>query len=326
VAGWGFLFPQASRVLPLQGSAIVSSRTRACGLPAQFLALAAGLGLAGCRFVGVGPATTPVLDATDAVDRAGAPRDVARTIPLELTFVRCDEHDAALRDELWQFVDEQGFDADLRRRLAANGLRVGIVGEHLPAHLADRFAAAEPAGPDTLSTDAAVSRRILRLLPGRHGEVVMASGIRELVLLEQADGGVRGGTYADASPVVVLRAKPAADGRVEIEAAPQIRHGPVEKSWVGEDGMFRLETGQRRHHLDHLTFKAVLPREGMLVVGCGGADTASVGDCLLRDHDRGDRTTVRLLVIRPLADSIDPVFAPPQPEVDTADEPPLVVR
>ena len=291
------------------------------------LLLTVGLAAAGCRFVGgTRPSREPVVDAGGGADRARATRPAPRTIPLELVFVRCDEHDAVLRDELWQFVDEQGFDADLRCRLAANGLRVGIVGGHLPPHLAARFTATAEAGPETLATDAAVSRRNLRLLPGRRGEVVMASGIRELVLLEHADGGVRGGTYADASPLVSLRAKPAADGRVEIEAVPEIRHGPVEKSWVGEDGMFRLETGQRRHRLEHLAFTAVLPHDGMLVLACGGTDTASVGDCLLRDHDRGERTSVRLLAIRPLADTLDPLFAPPGDETVAVDDPPLVVR
>jgi hypothetical protein len=300
------------------------ARTAAAALA---VLLAVALGLTGCRSIGSPrPASGTESDATSAADRGDAARPATQTIPLELVFVRCDEHDTALGEELWQFVDEQGFDADLRRRLAANGLRVGIVGSHLPPHLTQRFTATATAGMRTLATDAAVSRRVLRLLPGRRGEVVMASGIRELVLLEHADGGVRGGTYADASPLVSLRAKPAADGRVEIEAVPEIRHGPVEKSWVGEDGMFRLESGQRRHRLEHLAFTAVLPHDGMLVVGCGGDDTASVGDCLLRDHDRGERTSVRLLAIRPLADTIDPLFAPAGAEATASDEPPLVVR
>jgi len=305
----------------------VARQHACCGAASLALLLTVGLAAAGCRFVGGTRATREsVVDAGGGADRAGAARPATRTIPLELVFVRCDEHDPELRDELWQFVDEQGFDADLRRRLAANGLRAGIVGGHLPPHLAERFTGAEASGPEPLATDATVSRRTLRLLPGRRGEVVMATGIRELVLLEHADGGVRGGTYADASPLVVLRAKPAADGRVELEAVPEIRHGPVEKSWVGEDGMFRLETGQRRHRLEHLALTAMLPRDGMLVLACGGDDTASAGDCLLRDHDRGERTSVRLLVIRPLADTIDPLFGPAGDETLAADEPPLVVR
>lgn len=311
-----------------------SARAARCGFAIPFtaaVALAVGLGLGpvGCRFVGgLRPPSTPEAVATGAAtDRGEAERTAPRTILLELVFVRCDEHDTALRDELWEYVDEQEFDAELRRRLAANGLRVGVAGGGgLPAQLAARLAAAVTVETESLATEAAVSRRTIRLLPHRRGEVVMASGIRDLVLLEHADGGVRGGTYADASPLVSLRAKPAADGRVEIEAVPEIRHGPIEKSWVGEDGMFRLETGQRRHRLDHLAVTALLPREGMLILGCGGDDTATVGDCLLRDHDRGSRTSVRLLVIRPRADTVDPLFAPADEEGPAADEPPLVVR
>jgi len=157
---------------------------------------------------------------------------------------------------------------------------------------------------------------------------VTASGVRELVLLEQADGEVRGGTYRDASPLFIVEAWPAADGRVRLEVTPEVRHGPVEKSWVGEDGMFQLQAGQRRHRLEQLRFTILLPREGMLVVGCGGDDAATAGACLLRDHDRGE-AGVRLLAIRPLADGVDPLFAAEAAEEPAdlgGDEAPLVVR
>ena len=48
----------------------------------------------------------------------------------------------------------------------------------------------------------------------------------------------------------------------------------------------------------------------MLLIGCAGEPSTTVGDGLLRDHGGGgDRGTMRLLVIRPLARSVDPVFA-----------------
>lgn len=251
-----------------------------------------------------------------------------RTIPLEFLFVRHAEHDQELGQELWQFVDEQALARDLRDRLAANGLRAGIIGGHLPADLAARFAAPASADAgDALPTDATISRRLVRLLPGRRGEIVTASGVPELVLLEQAAGEVRGGTYRDASPLFGIEAEPAADGRVRMTVTPEIRHGPVQKSWVGEDGMFRLEAGQQRHRLEHLQFAVTLPREGMLIIGCAGDDTATAGDCLLRDHDRGDRTSMRVVAIRPLQTLVDPLFAAAAAEDgDDAAEPPLIVR
>jgi hypothetical protein len=292
--------------------------------PPFIVAILLGLATAGCRFIG----DRAGVIATDQGATRAAGKPAAQTIPLEILFVRCDAHDPAMRDELWSFADEQFLATAVRSRLAANGLRVGIVGDHLPPHLAGRFTAA---GSDltaaTLATDAALARRHLRILPGRRSEILTASGIRELVMLERSGDGVRGATYRDASPTLVIEARPAADGRVQITVVPEIRHGPLEKSWVGEDGMFRLETGQRRHHLEQLQFTATLPRDGTLIVGCGGDDSASVGDCLLRDHDRGDGASIRLLAIRPLADPVDPLFGSAEPATETArTEPPLTIR
>jgi len=288
-------------------------------------ALAGCLVAGGCRFIGGQKAAT----VSSAIPSRATATAAPRPIELELFFIRCDEHDPALRDELWTFIDEQFLDHDLRGRLAANGLRAGIAGDHLPPHLAGRFTAAAtdaPAGGE-LATDAAVARRRLQLLPGRRSEIVTATGLPDLVLLERSGEGVSGATYHDASPLLVIEARPAAEGRVRITAVPEIRHGPLQKSWVGEDGMFRLETGQRRHRMEHLQFTALLPRDGMLVVGCAGDDSASVGDCLLRDHQRGDRTNVRLIAIRPLADTVDPLFtAEASAREASGSEPPLTIR
>jgi hypothetical protein len=293
-----------------------------------FLLLLAGLTGSGCRFLSADrePAAS---DAGPMLGQPARPRSAARTLQLELLFVRCPPDDAELRNELWSFVDEQFLDPATRGRLAANGLRVGIVTGQLPAHLAERFSGTVPAddatGNQPLSAESLVTRRQLRLLPGRRSEIVTASSQEELLLLEQSPDGVSGGTYRDASPLLAVVARPAADGRVTIEAVPEIRHGPVEKTWVGEDGMFRLESGQKRHRMEHLSFSATLPADALLLVGHAGNDTATVGDRLLRDHDRVDAAGLRLLAIRPAAAAVDPLFAPDD-QTASADESPLVIH
>lgn len=298
----------------------------------MFLTLAFAIGLAapGCRLLETDREATPS-DASPTLGQSDRPRAAARTLLIELLFVRCPANDTELHAELWRYVDEQFLDAGTRGRLAANGLRVGIVTGQLPAEIATRLsgttAADDATGSCPLSTESIVSRRQLRLLPGRRSEIVTASSRPELLLLEQSPDGVSGGTYRDASPLLAIVARPAADGRVTIEAVPEIRHGPVEKSWVGEDGMFRLESGQKRHRLEHLGFTATLPADAMLLVGHAGDETATVGDRLLRDHDRTDGNGLRLMAIRPLAATLDPLFASDVAAGPaTADEPPLVVR
>ena len=281
--------------------------------------LAAG----GCRG-GLRSDTSPSPSPAAAVT-ADRPRAAPKTIPLELVFVRHEEHDPVLRDELWNLADEQVFDEPLRRRLQANGLRAGVVTAQLPPHLADRFLPPTVAPGDSLPAavqdNPALVRHMLRLLPGRSSDVMAAAGLEELVLLEHDGDSLRGKTYHDASTLFVLRAWPAADGRVRLNLSPTIKHGPVERSWVGEDGMFRLEAGQRRDAVAGLTFEATVPVGSMIIVGCVGEPASTAGDAFFRDRG-GARSGQRLLAIRPvpLTQSLDPLFAPTAPDSDH-DEP-----
>ena len=275
--------------------------------------LAAG----GCR-AGLWSDTAHEPTATVAADR---PRAAPRTIPLELVFVRHEEHDPVLRDELWNLADEQVFDEPLRRRLQTNGLRAGVVTAQLPPHLADRFLPPSLASGETLPAalpdNPALVRHMLRLLPGRSSDVMAATGLAEMVLLEHDGDSLRGKTYHDASTLFALRAWPAADGRVRLNLSPTVKHGPVERSWVGEDGMFRLEAGQRRDALTGLSFEVTVPTGSMIIVGCVGEPASTAGDAFFRDR-AGARSGQRLLAIRPVphAQSLDPMFAP-----TTGDEP-----
>jgi hypothetical protein len=283
---------------------------------ARALLLCCMLAATGCQFLGVqdasDPSSAPRLLGTDGAAAKPAPR----TIPVELVFVRFDEHDAALREAIWTSVDEQAVDDGLRRRLNANGLRAGIVTGHLPQRLAERIVpervVAAGAPSDPLADDPAVTRRLLRLLPDRRSEILATAGLEELVLLEETDGQVRGGTFRNATGLFELKVRPAADGRVRLDLTPEIKHGPLERSWVGEEGMFRMEAGQRRHRREDLHVAVDLPEDAVFLVGCAGDQGSTIGDALLRDHG-GNRSTMRLLVVRPQSRTVDPIFADEAP-------------
>ena len=266
---------------------------------------------AGCRSLS-SPPSTNLTDLAAESSLSSARAAASRTIAVELSFVRHDARDPLLRAELWNFVDEQALDDGLRRRLERNGLRAGVVTGDLPQELAARLAVPD-ADAGLQAAERAGSRRLVHVLPGRRAEIVAAAARPEVVLLEDREDGVHGGTFRDCSGLVTLRAWPAADGRLRIEAVPELRHGAVQRTWVGEEGMFRLETGQARHRFDDLQISAVLPARGMLVIGPADADAdaTTVGDALLRDRAGGAAAGVQLLVIRPLAAAVDPLFADP---------------
>ena len=279
--------------------------------------LASLLAATGCRLLGSAAVVhNPFYDEPVAV--GSRETQARRTIPLEVIFVRCSADDRQLREAIWEHVDEQVIADERRRALNANGLRVGVVTGQLPAEFAERLVASsvDESMGDVAGIDPTRSRRLLQLLPGRRSELVTATRLPHLVLLEQCAGEVCGGTFHDATPLLALEATPAADGRVRLEAVPEIKHGPVEKSWAGEDGMFRLEAGQRRHRMDQLAVDITLPAGGLLLVGCAGDPATTVGDGLLREHGEGEQGTLRLIAIRPLARSVDPAFAAAGTESD----------
>jgi hypothetical protein len=274
---------------------------------AVFLAAATLVATGGCRSAGLLSLGETPLDplTADVTPRQAAV--AASTIPLEIAFVRYDATDEVLGTELWTFLDEQAFEPEVRRQLATNGLRCGVITGDLPTHISDRLTAAQLEN----EADAALpggTRRTLRLLPGKRADIVAATPVPELVLLEETADGASGRTFHDAGGFVVVRAWPAADGRVTIEALPEVRHGPLRRSWVGEEGSFRLEAMQARHRFDHLKVVATLPPQGRLVIACGGEPAATVGDVLLRDGGADGSTSRRLLVIRPRAGGVDPAF------------------
>lgn len=249
-----------------------------------------------------------------------SPRSAVKTIPVEARWVRHPADDPLVAEQLWATADEQALPRDVRERLAANGLRAGLVPWPLPTDLAERLAYVEVEEPsdtteqpdldDTLMPD--VSRQTLRLLPGRHSEVVATPAMPELVVMMRDDNRVSGTTYQHASAVFELSADAAADGKTAIDLLPVIKHGDRRREWVGEEGVFRLEAGQCCQHLDSLGVSLELADNAILVVTAAGPPSSTVGDAFFRSRDL-PRTPQQTLLIRPLTRTTDPLFAVSEP-------------
>lgn len=287
-------------------------------LVAMLVVASASAACAGCAALGL-PQAAGFLRARHDTNAATPRPATLETLALERVLVRHDRSDGGLDDRLWTFVDEQALDDGLRRRLAANGLRAGVVTGHLPSDLESLF---QPtgAGADQSATGLGTTAQILQLPAGRPGEIVAAAGIPELVLLEAQAAGIQGGTFRDCSALVTVRAWPAADGRVRLEVVPELKHGPLQRTWIGEEGMFRLETGQARQRFDRLRIVTTLPRDAMLVIGCTDDSAATLGDALFRDRSAGDVAGRQLLAIRPRLGGDDPLFTA-EPLPAAAEEP-----
>jgi len=268
------------------------------------LAIVAAALLTGCSLLPRAPHTDPL--------PAGPPtggQAVPRTLACEVFVIRVADDDPVCGADLWQFVDEQAFPTALRQRLAANGIRAGIVTAPPPACLAEKLSPTQaPDEPAALLARPPRIRSILRILPTQESELVAAAGPQVMAILEHDGAGVSGAAYEQASGVFTLSARPGADGRMRLAVAPLVKHGAVERTWAGAAGSFRLEAGQRRRVFDRLRLEAELSDQEALVIAGSGPPASTVGDAFLRDEVAG-QSFRRLLVIRPLGRGLDPRFA-----------------
>jgi hypothetical protein len=153
---------------------------------------------------------------------------------------------------------------------------------------------------------------VIQTLPGRTNEIVSTPRIEELILLEHDSRStvdtLSGQTYRDASAIFDVRATPSADGGIQIELIPLIRHGPIERNWTGDDGAFRLEAGQRKTVMNKLELTLHLPADGTLVLSSVGPPSSGLGDAFFRDP-QGRHEGRRLLAIRSMTRTVDPMFS-----------------
>lgn len=233
-------------------------------------------------------------------------------VVLDIGFASLGLSDAETYTAIWNVTDEQSIEPELRRSLEANGLRVGIFGQQLPAELRGLL----DAKPNLLEAITAGGTGELELDGGRqqlpvragHRSIIKASQIyQRLPVLISEDGTVRGQQLVDARCVLSLKSFPLGDGRVKLVLTPEIEHGENKTRWLGSEGMMIQQTAQDRLVLDRLRWEVVLrPGETMLVGPQG--DNRGLGEYFFA-HKSGGNVQRRLLVVRFSQTQFDDLFA-----------------
>jgi hypothetical protein len=235
---------------------------------------------------------------------------------LELAFVRMPVSDRKSYDELWNEADEQHFPPELRKELAANGFRIGIVGQQLPTPLRVALDAAaaetDERAEDTETSDVEVSRsqRRVQCRTGRRAKIVVSKTRPSLAFLAQEEGYVRGQVLDSAQCLLALKPYPQADGRVRLDVTPEIEHGELKTQWVGQEGSMMQRVGRDRMVLDRLRSSATLPAGQVLVLSTT-PDVKGLGEHFFSETAAG-RVERTLLLVRVAQTQWDELFAPGQ--------------
>ncbi len=251
------------------------------------------LALTGCEWLRLSPhGTSPLQPLTLATDGA----------ELEITFIRIPLGDADVNGPMWNEIDEQIIPAELRAELAANGLRAGIIGSDKPPALEKKLAQADtPATPAAaaakINTEPAVRHWSMQIRRGQPGNIIASSVYDQLSLLTNDDGQVRGQTYPKAQGEFVVGVDPQPDSCVKLNLQPQFLYGEPRQQWVGEDGMFHLQSGKPKKTYSKLKLEVTLRPDQTLIIASLPQRPGSVGHYLLTEP-KAEGIDQKLMLIR----------------------------
>jgi hypothetical protein len=233
------------------------------------------------------------------------------SVSLEIFQARIPLDKDATADALWEGIDEQKFDPELRRRLVANGLRVGIVGGSLPKELADLLeldgAASEAGGAQVITDQSAVPRVSRQVIQAKRREQrqIHVSELRDegQVLLSR-DGSLGGKTFRQMEGVYSLQAETIPGQRVKVRLTPELHHGDLKNRYAGsQQGIFMSIPSREREVFDELSMDATLAPGELLVLGCLPAAKTSLGGVFhtasAAGKDERKLILVRLLQVPP---------------------------
>jgi hypothetical protein len=208
-------------------------------------------------------------------------------------------------DAMWEQIDEQRFDADLRRQLVANGLRAGVVGGTPPEALSDLLAlqsdAPETSAARVISGQSAVPRvtRRVKQLNRRDEMSIQVSDVQPEAQVLLSDNGTMGGkTFEQVQGVYMLRAESIPGQRVKVRLTPELHHGELRNRRVGSsEGIFLSTVSRERESFDRLAMEAELVPGELLILGCLPDAKASLGG-VFHTASAGGQDERKLIVLR----------------------------
>ena len=238
-------------------------------------------------------------------------------VVLELAFVRLPVADRVTYDAIWSQVDEQHFTPELRKELAANGLRVGVLGQQLPTELRAALDAAasqlqeRAEDIDTNDTETNLKQRRIQCRTGKRAKIVVSRTRPSLSFLTLDEGRVHGNVLENAQCLLALVPHAQGDGRVRLDITPEVEHGELRQRWVGgQQGSMMQRMGRERVILEPLRSVATLSAGQVLVIS-NTPDIKGVGEHFFSET-AGGRAERTLVLLRVAQTQWNDLFVPEQ--------------
>lgn len=201
-------------------------------LISRTLALAL-LALAGCHLI-----DAPELASEASLLQAASSAPQAATLEIYWATLPEPDHDA--EEALWGCLQENRFSPDLRRRLAINGLRAGVISGAMPDEIHELLNPTGGEGEGPVQTNAVLQqtgvwRRTRQLRQGDHLELKACEPKASAPLLVARDGELVGETLSNAQAFYKLKAEDLSGGQCVLSLTPEVRHGVAKPRWTPDE-------------------------------------------------------------------------------------------
>jgi hypothetical protein len=233
-------------------------------------------------------------------------------IVLELAFVRLSSLQEQQLVEVWGKMDEQCLPIEVRRRLEANGIRVGVANAGLPTHVLDwvseseRLLAEDPLEQAGVASDVDLHFRRLTLRQHQPKEVVVKTRREQpMVVLHHAER-LQGRTYESPELQLELTGSMDTSGRVDLRMTPIISHGEASKKVVSQRSAMRFEYQHAREVFQDLMMPIGLSSDQLLMVTASPAPKG-LGEALFTTVGPDQQSQRVVMLVRVLNTPADPL-------------------
>jgi len=206
--------------------------------------------------------------------------------------------------DIWNVIDETAVVPEVRQALRRNGLRIGkaqMVGgfaEHLQQVRRTPSPTSEVLEVADVESDLSHQARQITCRIGKRYELpVRQVATEDQVILMSLGNQAVGQTLSQAQPLFALRAVSADARSVRLSLKPEIQHGAMRQTWVGNDAALRIENRRDSIVIDDLETEVSLDKGSVLVAGCIEPAFGLGSQFFTGKTAEGDRDQV-LLIIR----------------------------
>lgn len=196
-------------------------------------------------------------------------------VVIELQFLRMSDAKITEVDQLWQISDEQVIPIQTRKRLEANGLRIGLIPGDMPPIVQQWIAEAQQRLRDETLEQASVASNIslvpkqLTFRAGKRKEILLHAEQEKWVpVIYHEEDQLCGETFEAPEFILGTTAIPHGDGRATVLITPEVKHGQVRNVVVGKEAAFRFEWQRQRRAFDELLSQITLSPGQTVIVTC----------------------------------------------------------